>query len=161
MLINCFVSNILFLSLPSHVLLHKICSFFIKDFFSKCDYICRFLRIWSHLLKKFLMENFIFCAVFLNRFFEKDFDISELVHYFLGRPTWKFRPDWYRAGFLLTAAGQTSLSLLKNLPLHKADFMAQIKPFKFQVTTWNVTWKYFCSSYIFSSSQTMLLMRII
>ena len=24
---------------------------------------CSFLRIWSHLLKKFLMENFIFCAV--------------------------------------------------------------------------------------------------
>ena len=34
--------------------------FFIKDFFSKCDQIRSFLRIWSHLLKKFLMENFIF-----------------------------------------------------------------------------------------------------
>ena len=32
--------------------------FFTKDFFSKC-----FLQIWSHLLKKSLMENFIFCAV--------------------------------------------------------------------------------------------------
>ena len=31
-----------------------------KDFFSKCDEICRKLRIWSHLLKKSLMENFIF-----------------------------------------------------------------------------------------------------
>ena len=37
--------------------------FFIKDFFSKCDQICRKLRIWSHLLKKFLMENLFFCAV--------------------------------------------------------------------------------------------------
>ena len=37
--------------------------FFIKDFFSKCDQIWRKLRIWSHLLKKSLMENFIFCAV--------------------------------------------------------------------------------------------------
>ena len=36
--------------------------FFIKDFFSKCDQIRRKLRIWSHLLKKSLMENFIFCA---------------------------------------------------------------------------------------------------
>ena len=35
----------------------------IKDFFSKCDQIHRFLRIWSHLLKKSLIENFIFCAV--------------------------------------------------------------------------------------------------
>ena len=38
--------------------------FSIKDFFCKCDQICSFLRIWLHLLKKFLMENFIFCAVF-------------------------------------------------------------------------------------------------
>ena len=37
--------------------------FSIKDFFSKCDQIRRKLRIWSHLLEKFLMENFIFCAV--------------------------------------------------------------------------------------------------
>ena len=34
--------------------------FSIKHFFSKCDQICSFLRIWSHLLKKSLMENFIF-----------------------------------------------------------------------------------------------------
>ena len=34
----------------------------IEDFFSKCDQIRRKLRIWSHLLKKSLMENFIFCA---------------------------------------------------------------------------------------------------
>ena len=37
--------------------------FSIKDFFSKCDQISKKLRIWSHLLKKSLMENFIFCAV--------------------------------------------------------------------------------------------------
>ena len=35
----------------------------IKDFFSKCDQIRSFLRIWSYLLKKFLMENVIFLAV--------------------------------------------------------------------------------------------------
>ena len=35
-----------------------------KGFFSKCDYIRRFLRIWSYLLKKSLVENFIFlCSV--------------------------------------------------------------------------------------------------
>ena len=36
------------------------------NFFSKCDQIHRKLKIWSHLLKKFLMENFIFCAVYLK-----------------------------------------------------------------------------------------------
>ena len=30
-----------------------------KDFFSKCDQIRRLQRIWSHLLKESLMENFI------------------------------------------------------------------------------------------------------
>ena len=45
----------------SHTL-HKKLKFSIKYFFIKCDQICRKLRIWSHLLKKFLMENFIFCA---------------------------------------------------------------------------------------------------
>ena len=38
--------------------------FFIKDFFSKCDQIRSILRIWSNLLKKSLLENFIFCAVY-------------------------------------------------------------------------------------------------
>ena len=42
--------------------LHKKMKFSIKDLFSKCDQICRKLPFWSHLLKKSLMENFIFCA---------------------------------------------------------------------------------------------------
>ena len=40
--------------------------FSIKDFFSKCDQIRSLLRIWSQLLEKFLMENFIFCAVMVH-----------------------------------------------------------------------------------------------
>ena len=52
--------------------------FSIKDFFSKCDQIRRFLRIWLLLLKKPLIGNFIFCAVvfycfcmFLNKYYAK------------------------------------------------------------------------------------------
>ena len=52
--------------------------FSIKDFCSKCDQIRSFLRIWSHLLKKSLMENFIFCAVLLDH--EKD---THCRNYFL------------------------------------------------------------------------------
>ena len=37
--------------------------FSIEDFASICDHIRRKLWIWSHLLQKSLMENFIFCAV--------------------------------------------------------------------------------------------------
>ena len=50
----------------SHRFCHGHCTkmkFSIKDFFSKCDRIRSFLRIWSHLLKKSLMKIFIFCAV--------------------------------------------------------------------------------------------------
>ena len=42
--------------------------FSIKDFFSNCDQIRTFLRVWSHLLKKFLVENFILCAVLSTQF---------------------------------------------------------------------------------------------
>ena len=41
----------------------------IKGFYSKCDQIRRKLRIWPHLPKKFLMENFIFCAVLVEGFY--------------------------------------------------------------------------------------------
>ena len=44
--------------------LHKKMKFSIKDVFSKCNQIRSFLWIWSPLLKKSLMENFIFCEVF-------------------------------------------------------------------------------------------------
>ena len=40
--------------------------FSIKDFFSKCYQIRSFPRIWSHLLKKSLMENSIFFTVILS-----------------------------------------------------------------------------------------------
>ena len=41
--------------------------FSIKGFFSKCDQIRSFLRIWSHLMKKSLMINFIFCLVWMSQ----------------------------------------------------------------------------------------------
>ena len=47
-----------------HISLDKKMKFSIIDFFSKCD------QIRSHLLKKSLMENFIFCAVFTKEIFE-------------------------------------------------------------------------------------------
>ena len=50
----------------SQVTLHTKKKFSIKDFLSKCDQIHKWshhLRIWSHLLKKSLMENFISFAL--------------------------------------------------------------------------------------------------
>ena len=39
----------------------------IKDFLSKSDQIYSFLWIWSHLLKKSLMEKFFFSAVLISK----------------------------------------------------------------------------------------------
>ena len=52
----------------------KKLKFYIKGFFIKCDQIPWKLRIWSHLLKKFFMENFIF----LCSDFPKISEISDL-----------------------------------------------------------------------------------
>ena len=54
--------------------LHKK-KFSIKDFFTKCDQIRSFLRTWSHLVKKSLMENLTFCAVFFVTFGEEPDDL--------------------------------------------------------------------------------------
>ena len=62
--------------------------FSIKDFFSKCDQIRSFLRIWWHLLKKSLMENFIFCLVI-----EANFSLNPYL-----RTPWKRKKT---SGFLM------------------------------------------------------------
>ena len=67
-LILSFTKNLILLQWKGQYLLpkqtlHKKMKFSIKDFFSKCDEIRSFLRIWSHLLKKSFMEIFIFCAM--------------------------------------------------------------------------------------------------
>ena len=40
--------------------------FSMKDFFSKCKQISKKLRICLNLLKKFFMENFVFCTVYVK-----------------------------------------------------------------------------------------------
>ena len=51
----------------------KKMKFYIKDFFLKCDKIFNFQRIWSHLLKKSFMLNFIFYGAVFVLFEEKKF----------------------------------------------------------------------------------------
>ena len=46
--------------------------FSVKDFSSKCDQIRSLLRIWSHLMKKSLMENVIFREVIQSCFSEME-----------------------------------------------------------------------------------------
>ena len=53
----------LFCSWQNKILLTAQKKFSIKDFFSKCDQIRRKLRVRSHLMKKSLIENYIFCTL--------------------------------------------------------------------------------------------------
>ena len=53
--------------------------FSIKDLFSKCGLIRSVHRIWSHLLKKSLMENFIFCVADDTTFHACDSDLESLI----------------------------------------------------------------------------------
>ena len=52
--------------------------FSIKDFSSKCDQIRKKLQIWSHLLKKSLMENFIFSVVIWRKIWERSLSKSRV-----------------------------------------------------------------------------------
>ena len=61
----------------------------IKECFSKCDQIRSFLRIWSHLLKKYLIEEFTFCALCFR--FQWTFSVNFL----------KFLAISYRCGLLI------------------------------------------------------------
>ena len=71
-----FILNIiLLLFVKKPVNTEQKMKFSIKGFFSKCDQIHRKLRIWSYLLKKSLMEKFIFCAV------QKLHALARIAHY--------------------------------------------------------------------------------
>ena len=70
-----FVSNANSTQIQTRITTQKM-RFFIKDFFSKCDQIRRFLQTSSHLLKKSVMENLIFCAVHnINNAYEQDMKV--------------------------------------------------------------------------------------
>ena len=97
-----FFTNVVSSSLPRNLFLvwssysapftlHKKMKFSIKDFFSKCDQIrsfCSFLRIWSHLPKKSLMEIFTLaqCQRELFHWFYATFRV---IYYFaVSSPLW-------------------------------------------------------------------------
>ena len=52
--------------------------FFIKDFFSKCDEMRSFLRIWSHILKKTLMKNSCAMLAHIDKLTHRQIDTGEL-----------------------------------------------------------------------------------
>ena len=105
--------------------------FSINDFFSKCDQICRKLRIWSHLLKKLLMENFVFCAVSVFLVFIGNVAVNDW---------WSIRFGWAKAvvRYLLSGIIQQSSNFTKRaLPQNHGHNILRIFDFwsKFLFTT--------------------------
>ena len=93
-----FLSGLHSCSFNPYQILRKKMKFSIRDFFSKCDQIRRRLRIWSHLLKKSLMENFIFlcevnksvCATVKAQ----NFQVLGCCKVY--KTTKKYHSDWFR-----------------------------------------------------------------
>ena len=87
-LLACYKSLINF----SYLSCARKMKFSIKDFFSKYDQIRRKLQILSYLLKKSLMENFIFCAVYhvhQKSSWKSIYHVSWLKNYFRNNSTQK------------------------------------------------------------------------
>ena len=80
--------------------------FSIEDFFSKRDQIRRKLQIWSHLLKKYLMENLIFCAVRVTGMFS----IYMVLHIL----STKYFAETFKAFFTLKFPSNTDTNSLVN-----------------------------------------------
>ena len=87
------------------LLLHhrKKIKFSIKGFSSTCDQIHILLRFWSHLLQKFLMENFIFCIVY----------VLTGVVYYLNWDFWKTVIPTLLSCFFIPWKKYISLGILK------------------------------------------------
>ena len=136
--------------------------FSIKDFLSKCDQIRSFLRIWSHLLKKSLMENFIFCAVV----------VALCEHTFLHDTTWNlsvffrlinifYKVYWIvalRSPAFLHLKARTNLkwnlkSVLKILKIHRKTPVPEPSfSWSYRLKTWH---------FIYKDSSTDLSLRIL
>ena len=65
--------------------------FSIKNFFSKCEQIRSFPRVWSHLPKKSLIKNFIFCAMSVIRFIFEKCLISASIILLQASWSWRFK----------------------------------------------------------------------
>ena len=113
-------------------------TFSIRDFFSKYDQIRSFLRVWSRLLKNFLMENFIFVYCLSRtgfRIFKKiDASCEGYAHFTKYAKTIVFHPILTR----ISVQSPYSLRTTKKIPLFwmKQEFFKTIF-FPSRMIEWN------------------------
>ena len=112
--------------------LHKKMMFSIKDFLCKCDQILSFLRIWSHLLKVSLMENFLFlCSDVSCKYFQYNILklkthtlllITSIILMFKGEVKNYARWDWKtreRTTLILPSPSPAHTTIIGHLPHQK------------------------------------------
>ena len=107
--------------------------FSITDFFSWCDQIRRKLRIWSHSLKKSVMENFIFvqylfCCLWI-RFY---------------RPQQHLQKQLSRS-VLIKTCSENMQQIYRRTPIPKCDFNEVTFSIKLLCNFIEITLRYECS----------------
>ena len=97
------------------------------NFMFHCPKNCSFLRIWSHLLKKSLMENFIFCAMYWADYWESNHTVHSV---------WRV---WRQQDVIFPSEEET-ISILpdsrQNIPKDVAD-NAQFKTIQPLAAVWD------------------------
>ena len=106
-----------------YIILHKKMKFSIKDFFSKGYQIRRILRNWSHLLKKPLMENFIFlCSIIVNPLIAwNGLNRYTILRFKRSKCSLLMLPEWY--SIYVISCFNTALSIFV---LHFVDLLFNV-----------------------------------
>ena len=100
--------------------------FSFKDFFSEGDQNLNLLRIWLHLVKKSLLENFIFCVVKHVKEFTFSFYLTQLaservflIKKFCLEDKFSYSVHfWYKKWFQVARKSQTCSNGIKYLHIN-------------------------------------------
>ena len=128
--------------------------FSIKDFFSKCDQIRSFLRIWLHLLKKSLMEIFILYEVKVS---------GEWGCTLLASSTSKNRIFHRYVSVAPICCGCISEVYIRSFELKIGSWIARAKYFTGMNISFNTPWigkLLFCTPHINFTDQPQLLSKV-
>ena len=104
--------------------------FSIKDFFGKCYQIRSFLRIWSYLLKKSLMENFIFCAVVVRSIISSVNEVITAIVINVQTKQWSITRNWSIFVFIPYLLLVKNITKLQQILKIKKKFEKKIEMLK-------------------------------
>ena len=103
--------------------------FSIKDFFGKCYQIRSILRIW-YLLKKSLMENFIFCAVVVRSIISSVNEVITAIVINVQTKQWSITRNWSIFVFIPYLLLVKNITKLQQILKIKKKFEKKIEMLK-------------------------------